>query len=186
MEDKNQEYLQKYEEQLTQNLLHAAAELKASGNQLYQTEDLENVWHNIAPQYMVDAVPNIAEYPTVAIAWAGYIGMGLAHLWDKNWEATMKLPDIYEALRTPRGFDEMDEYIIEDVMGYLISSDTAARFEALMRQLSSLALAQIRHEQIEPQSEMAFHVYARTVKVMFRIGASCELYRLGYKWQKME
>ena len=39
----------------------------------------------------------------------------------------------------------------------------------------------IRHEQIEPQSPIAFHVFARAIKVMYRIGAALELKRLGYK-----
>jgi hypothetical protein len=32
---------------------------------------------------------------------------------------------------------------------------------------------------------MAFHVYARVVKVMFRIGAAIELKRLGYKFEQV-
>ena len=181
----DKEYLQRYEDELTQKLLRQAHDLRCGAEQLYQTEDLEEMWHKIAPQYMVDAVPEIAQYPTVAIAWAGYIGMGLAHLWDKDWAEVFGREDVYASLRDPRGFDEMDEYIIEGVMGYLLDSKTAQGFENLMRSLSQTALAQIRHEEIEPQSEMAFHVFARTTKVMFRIGVSCELYRLGYKYEKM-
>lgn len=44
----------------------------------------------------------------------------------------------------------------------------------------------IRHEQIEPQSPMAFHVFARACCTMFRIGAAIELKRLGYKFEKIE
>jgi hypothetical protein len=32
---------------------------------------------------------------------------------------------------------------------------------------------------------MAFHAYARAIKVMFRIGASIELKRLGYKFEQV-
>lgn len=182
METEQIEYLQKYESELTQKLLRVAFDLRAGSEQLYETEDLNAIWNRIAPQYMVDAVPNIAQYPTVAIAWAGYIGMALAHLWDKDWPKVEAESDVYEMLRVPRGFDAMDEYIVEDIMGYRFESSIAKGFENLMRSLSQTALSQIRHEQIEPQSAMAFHVFARTVKVMFKIGASCELYRLGYKW----
>lgn len=182
--DRQLEYLHKYELELTQKLLSVARDLRCGSQQLYSTEDLDKVWNNIAPSYMVDAVPNIAEYPTVAIAWAGYIGMALAHLWDKDWAAVSSSPDVYEMLSAPRGFDAMDEHIVEDILGYKFDSPTASRFENLMRSLSETALAQIRHEQIEPQSEMAFHIFARTVRAMFNIGASCELYRLGYKWEK--
>ncbi len=186
MDDKQIEYLQKFEEEVTAALLRIAVDCRCASEHLYQTDDLEEVWKRIAPDYMVDAVPNIAEYPTVAIAWAGFIGMGLAHLWDKDWSRVSSSENPYTMLRDPRGFDEMDEYIIEDVMGYLLDSDTAKRLTDLMRQLSQAALARIRSEQIEPQTPLAFHVYARVVRAMFRIGASCELYRLGYKWTKVE
>ena len=125
----DKEYLQKYEEELTQKLLRQAHDLRCGAEQLYHTEDLEEMWHKIAPQYMVDAVPEIAQYPTVAIAWAGYIGMALAHLWDKDWDEVLRREDVYASLRDPRGFDEMDEYIIEGVMGYLLDSKTAQGFE---------------------------------------------------------
>ena len=36
-----------------------------------------------------------------------------------------------------------------------------------------------------PQSIRAFYIYARAVKVMYEIGASVELKRLGYKWQPL-
>lgn len=185
MDTEQIEYLRKYEAELIQKLLRVAESLRFGSGQLYETEDLNNVWNTIAPQYMVDAVPNITGYPTVAIAWAGYIGMGLAHLWDNDWTKVENTKDIYEMLKSPRGFDEMDEYIVEDIMGYLLESNTAHGFESLMRSLSQAALAQIRHEEIEPQSVLAFHVFAKTVKVMFKIGVSCELYRLGYKWTKI-
>lgn len=182
--DRQLEYLHKYELELTRKLLSVAYDLRCGGQQLYSSDDLDKVWTVIAPEYMVDAVPNVAEYPMVAIAWAGYIGMALAHLWDKDWTVVTSSPDVYKMLSVPRGFDAMDEYIVEEVLGYEFDSPAASRFENLMRSLSETALAQIRREQVEPQSEMAFHVFARTVRALFSVGASCELYRLGYKWEK--
>jgi hypothetical protein len=44
----------------------------------------------------------------------------------------------------------------------------------------------IRHEHIEHQTVKAFHIFARTVKVMFRTGAALQLKRLGYKFHKVE
>ena len=34
---------------------------------------------------LADAVPQIAEYPTVSVAWATYLGMAVAKLWDEDW-----------------------------------------------------------------------------------------------------
>jgi hypothetical protein len=33
---------------------------------------------------------------------------------------------------------------------------------------------------------MAYYTFARTVKVMYRIGAAIELRRLGYKYEKVD
>jgi hypothetical protein len=44
----------------------------------------------------------------------------------------------------------------------------------------------IRHEGIEPQSPRAYHVFARTVQVLYRIGASIELFLLGYKLERIQ
>jgi len=43
----------------------------------------------------------------------------------------------------------------------------------------------IRKEGIEPQSPDAFYVFARSVKVLFKIGVSVALKRLGYKYEKV-
>ena len=43
----------------------------------------------------------------------------------------------------------------------------------------------IRKENIEPQSPDAFYVFARSVKVLFKVGVSIALKRLGYKYQKV-
>lgn len=184
MEAEQTEYLHQYELTLSKQLMHIAEDMRFLGSQLFQTEDIDAAWNDMAPHYMVDAVPNIAEYPTVAIAWAGYIGMAVANMWDKDWETASKIENMYECLQKPRGFDAMDEYIVEEILGFSLDSPTAKGIENLMRALAQASLSQIRHENIEPQSPMAFHVFARTIRSMFRIGASCELYRLGYKWVK--
>lgn len=185
MEQEQIQYLAKYEEELMIKLLNLSVEKRVCSDKLFHTEDLDNMWKTIAPEFMVDAMKNIVDYPNVVIAWAGYIGMALAHLWDKDWNKVLNQPNVYEYLCVPRGFDEMDEYIVEDVLGYRFESETAKGFESFWRSVASIAISQIRHEEIEPQSPMAFHVFARTVKVVYRIGASVELYRLGYKWDKV-
>ena len=38
-------------------------------------------------------------------------------------------------------------------------------------------------EDTEAQSTKAFYIFARTAKVLFRIGAAMELHRLGYKFE---
>ena len=184
MEKETKDYLHSFELKLTDRLVAIAHDKRFGSEHLYQSEDIEAVWEQITPAYMSDAVPNVAQYPTVAVAWAGYIGMALARWWDKDWTMVTSSNDVYAKLASPRGFDEMDEYIVEQVLGYRLDTDTAQSIEDLMRSMSQAAVDAIRYEQVEPQSELAFHVFARAVRSIFRVGASCQLYRMGYKWVK--
>ena len=179
----NKVYLENFESRLMNELLKLCIQYKVLEGTLLSTEDIDARWHEIAPEYVADAVPNIADYPTVAIAWAGYVGIAVAHLWDEDWAAHCK--DEYKSLYGPAGFDDMDENIVQKILGFHLESQEAKSIEQMMRRLGETALTLIRRENIEPQSPMAFHAFARAIKVMFRIGAAIELKRLGYKFEQV-
>ena len=84
-----------------------------------------------------------------------------------------------------RGFDCMDEYVTECLLGCKSGSEEAVKIEDAVRRAAHTALSMIRKEQIEPQSVMAFHVFARTTKVFYRLGVSIALRRLGYHYVKV-
>ena len=179
----NKVYLENFESRITDELLRLCKQYGVLDGTLLATDDIDAKWSEVAPEYVADAVPNIADYPTVAIAWAGYLGMGVAHQWDSDWATHSK--DDYKSYYGPAGFDDMDEYIVQTIIGFHLESMEAKNIEQNMRRLAETALTLIRRENIEPQSPMAFHVYARVVKVMFRIGAAIELKRLGYKFEQV-
>lgn len=179
----NKVYLENFESRITDELLRLCKQYGVLDGTLLATDDIDARWSELAPEYMADAVPNIADYPTVAIAWAGYMGMAVAHQWDNDWTAHSK--DEYKSYYGDLGFDDMDEHIVRDIIGFHLESKEAKNIEEMMRRLGETALTLIRRERIEPQSPMAFHVYARVVKVMFKIGAAVELKRLGYKFEQV-
>lgn len=179
----NKVYLENFESRLMNELLKLCTQYKVLEGTLLSTEDIDARWHEIAPEYVADAVPNIADYPTVSIAWAGYVGIAVAHLWDEDWAAHCK--DEYKSLYGPAGFDDMDENVVQKILGFHLESQEAKSIEQMMRRLGETALTLIRRENIEPQSPMAFHAFARAIKVMFRIGAAIELKRLGYKFEQV-
>ena len=185
MDDKLTEYLDRYEESLTGWLTELCTEMRFMNGQLFWTDDIEAIWTRCAAEYMADAVPNVAQYPSAALAWAAYFGMAVARLWDRRWEEVQQWDDPYAKIRDARGWDEMDEYVTEEILGYLPESRTAQDIENLMVQLARTAETAIRREEIEPQSETAFHIFARTVRTLYRIGAGVELYMLGYKYVKV-
>lgn len=153
--------------------------------QMLTVEELNEKWHAAAPSYMADAVPEVAKYPLVAIAWAMYEGMGAAVLWDKEWSRYENVEDIHKMFTEPRGFDCMDEYITEVLLCHPLESEEATKVENMIRTMAETAQMLIRKEGIEAQSVMAFHLFARTTKVMFELGVSVSLKRMGYKYVKV-
>lgn len=178
-------YFDKYEEKLTEVLMRLCTDLGVMNGQLLAAEELEEKWKEIVPEYMVDAVPQIKDYPTVSVAWAGYLGIGLAVLWDRDWVKYKDDSDLYKFFVQPRGFDCMDEFILEELLGVKLESKEFLEVEGVMRSCAKTAVDMIRKEGIEPQSPDAFYVFARSVKVLFKIGVSVALKRLGYKYEKV-
>ena len=176
------ELLDRFETQLVDELLRLTTSRMLLDGTLLSSEDIDYRWHELAPEYMVDATREIAQYPTVAVAWAAYLGMAIANGWDKDWATSQKAP--YKSFYGADGFDDMDEHIVRDIIGLNLESDAAQWIEKTIRVCAQTAISRIRHEGIEPQSPMAFHIFARATKTMFRIGAAIELKRLGYKFEK--
>lgn len=161
------------------------------GGEFYIVDELAAKWKESAPQYMADAIPEIKDYPTVAIAWACYFGIGSASLWDLAWEQTKDIPDLYLYMRSKRGFDNMDEYVMEELSGLKEDSqdpEERKKVKALtstIQDCAQMALTLIRKEGIEPQSKEAFYLFRNVTEVFFFLGVSLELYRLGYKYEKV-
>lgn len=176
-------FLNRFEEKIQAELLRICTSHGLLGGVLLATDDVTDHWDVLAPEYVADAVGQIADYPTVSVAWAGYLGLAIAHGWDKNWQACSHAP--YTSYYGSQGFDDMDEHIVQHVLGLSLESKEASQLEAVIRSCAQTAVTLIRREQIEPQSPMAFHVFARAVKVMYRIGAALELKRLGYKFEEV-
>ena len=180
----DKEYLDSFEDKLQEELLRLCTSYNMLDGKLLATDDIDNQWNVLVPEYMADAVGQINEYPTVSVAWAAYLGLAIAYGWDTDWNFISN--GAFQSLYGVQGFDDMDEHIVRDLLGIPLDSEEAQNLEAMIRRSAQTAVALIRAEQIEPQSPMAFYVFARAVKVLFRIGAAIELKRLGYKFEKVE
>jgi hypothetical protein len=75
MEEK--EYLDKYEQSLTMELLKVCTQQGRLAGQLLPSPDLDEKWEQVAQPYMGDAIKEIAKYPTVALGWMMYVGMAV-------------------------------------------------------------------------------------------------------------
>lgn len=186
------EYLQHYEERLQQGLVQMLqSQSRLASGPLPQTPDIAALWPALAPSYCADAVREIAQYPLVALGWAMYLGLAIAKYWDEDWATYSHHPNLYEHLRDVRGFDYLDEVVRGDLYGLKDQTDPKTGRNAwtdcedLVRSCSQMAHDMIRHEQIEPSTPMAFHVYARSIKVLYLVGAAIGLRWLGYKMETM-
>lgn len=178
------EYLDSFEEKLQLEILRLCTNYKFLGGSLLATDDIDNYWEVLAPEYIADAVEQIRDYPTVSVAWAAYLGLGVAYSWDKDWKSCMQTA--YQSYYGEKGFDDMDEHIVHNLLGLQLDGKEAKQLESVIRRCAQHTVDAIRHEQIEPQSPRAFHVFARACRVMFLTGAAIELKRLGYKFEKVQ
>ena len=181
--EKEIQYYEAYEEKLQQEILKMCKSLGMLDNELLSSEDIDQKWKEWAPEYIAEALPEVNSYPEFAIACAGYAGMAVAQWWDEDWGRHHGAE--YESLHGTRGFDDMDEHIVQNILKLDLNSSEAKQLMNILLCCAQKAVTFIRHEQIEAQTVKAFHIFARTVKVLFRTGAAIQLRRLGYKFHKV-
>lgn len=141
--------------------------------------DIEEKWSGVATAYIPDGVREFNGYPLVSLGWVMYVGMAVAHLWDKDWERFAEREDLYAMLRDKRGYDCMDEYIREEILH--LSAAEYKEAEQLCGTCAQTVYNMIMHEHIEPSTPMAFQAYVKCIHVLYTMGAAVELLRLGYK-----
>lgn len=172
-----EQFLDGFEKTLEAGLVkvcQGAGVLKAD---IVSNPDFDEVWDAYIKDYIADAVDNFNEYPEAAIAWAAFLGMGVANNWDADWAAHSK--DAYTSYYGPHGWDDLDEHVLYEMLH--LKKDYAAKLSDTMDSCALATLGLIRHEAIETQTANGFFVLSRVYSVMFRLGVSIELERLGYK-----
>lgn len=182
--EENAKYYETYEENLLREMLRMCTSLGMLDGDLLRSDDIDQKWKEWAPEYIAEALPEVNQYPEFAIACAGYAGMAAAQWWDEDWGRHHGAK--YETLHGPRGFDDMDEFIVQKILGLALDSADAKQIMNILLCCAQKATTFIQHEHIESQTVKAFHIFARTVQVMYRIGAALQLKRLGYKFHKVD
>jgi hypothetical protein len=182
--EENTQYYDTYESNLLQEMLRTCSSLGMLDRELLSSEDIDQKWKEWAPEYIAEALPEVNSYPEFAIACAGYAGMAVAKWWDEDWGRHHGAK--YKSMHGSRGFDDMDEHIVKNILGLSLDSVEAKQIMNIMLCCAQKAITFIQHEHIEHQTVKAFHIFARTVKVMYKIGAAIQLRRLGYKLHKVD
>ena len=177
------EYLDVFQDTLEQGLIKICRSCNVISDdslldgKLFLSPDIEERWASMMKEYVADAVENFNDYPDAAIGFASFLGMAVAFQWDTDWESHCSDP--YQDYYGSRGFDDMDDHILLEVLG--LEAPDASYIGTLMLSCTSAVQALIRRENIEIQTELGFYVLARAYTTMFRVGAAVELAKLGYK-----
>ena len=163
-----------------------AAMLAAKGlidMHLPDAPDIEGRWEGICMAYLPDGVREFQQYPTVSLGWMMFIGMAVAKWWDEDWEMYSRFNDFYAILKKGRGYDAMDDYILENILK--LPSAQAGAVSDVARAVAAHVHGMLMHEGFEPGTPEAFNAYVRCLHQLYYYGAAMELRRLGYHMTRM-
>lgn len=140
--------------------------------------DVEDKWSVIARAYLPDGIREFQNYPIVSLGWMMFIGMAMAYYWDTDWEAYAEKDDLYETIRDMKGYDNLDETVSEDILGY--KDEKAAQIVDHVAECASRVYTMLTHSHIEPGTEIAFGCYVEALHQLYLAGMAIELNALGY------
>lgn len=176
--------LQGFEQRLEADLLGKGASrgLWPEGRML-SSPDIEDRYDVLAPGYYADAIGEFNAYPEVVLAWAAFMGIAAAFLWDKDLEAFSLAG--YSYYRGEKGFDYMDEHILHEIIGLGVDGEEASSLIEDVRYLAGHSYSFLLHDGIEPGTKAAYRAVLSAIHVMYRLGAALMLSRLGYRMEGM-
>ena len=172
------ELVKKFEEKVREDLTGFLQKKEALDEHVPECPDVEERWGEIARAYLPDGAREFKDYPTTSLGWMMLIGMAMAFYWDKDWEKYSVQKNIYEELRDKRGYDNMDEAVVEDLLGY--AGEAAEKVTELVAQCAARVYSLLSHEQVEPGTEAALGCYIAALHQLYLAGMAMELNALGY------
>lgn len=168
-----------FEDILEKGLLKVCGNSGLLPGEILSSEDIEDKWLAYREEYMADAVGNFNLYPLAALAWAAFLGMGVAEAWDRDWKRLSKAE--YRDYYGSKGWDNMDEHVLADLYHLNLCKDAAKKISGTFMSCAEAAIGLIRHLGIEAQTKDGLDAIGHACNVMFRIGETVGLKRLGYK-----
>ena len=170
-----------YGDKLKQILLQYLRQENVVGERFPICPDVEERWQDMLHAYLPDGVREFNEYPMVSLGWVMFLGMALAKFWDEDWETYGSLNplSLYEGIRDKRGFDEMDEYILEDVLK--LDEEGGKKMTEVVAECACITNTILRKEDVEPGTKEALEAYMESLHQMYLMGMAVQLNAMGYK-----
>lgn len=179
MEENKEKIVENFEAKVREDLVGFLRRKGAIDAIVPVCPDVEGKWGAIARAYLPDGAREFAQYPVVSLGWMMFVGMAVAFFWDTDWEHYGPKEDIYESLRDMRGYDNLDEAVVEDVLR--LKGEEAERLTSLVAETSSRVYNMLRHEQVEPGTQTAFGGYIAALHQLYIAGMAMQLKTLGYR-----
>ncbi len=174
----NKEMVAAFEEKVRRDLTEFLQHKEALDEHIPECPDVEEKWSLVARAYMPDGAREFQNYPVVSLGWMMLIGMAMAFYWDTDWEKNAARTDFYEKLRDMRGYDNMDEAVVQDLLGY--RDEAAEKVTELVAECASRVYSLLSHEHVEPGTEAALGCYIAALHQLYLAGMTMELNALGY------
>ena len=145
--------------------------------------DVEAKWPAIAEAYLPDCAREFANYPVASLGWMMFVAMAVTKYWDEDWEKYDKIEDLYLHLRDKRGYDNLDEYILDEVLD--LHGDAAEQLQTLVGDCAERVKRALYHQDIEPGTADAFKAYVACLQCMYQAGIAVQLKSLGYHMTRL-
>ena len=145
---------------------------------LPECPDVEDKWPAIAEAYLPDGIREFADYPVASLGWMMFIAMAITKFWDEDWERYGQVEDLYLMLRDKRGYDHLDEYILDEVLD--LHGDAAEALQTLVGDCAERVKRALFARDIEPGTVEAFKAYVVCLQTMYQMGMAIQLKAMGY------
>lgn len=172
-----------FEKQVMEDLHQYLVSEKRVDEKLPECPDVEGLWPSVEKGYLPDAVREFDEYPIVSLGWIMFVGMAFAKYWDVDWEkyANETGEKLYADLRDAKGFDNLDDYVLYDVLG--LDQEEGEKVSGIVGGCASRTLSAIHRSGIEGGTEKAVEAYRGALHALYIMGMAMELNALGYHMQ---
>ena len=167
------------EEQIRNDLTAYLLSVNEIDEKMPECPDVEGKWKQMAEAYFPDGAREFSGYPLVSLGWMMFLGMAMAQLWDMDWEKYSAVDDLYAKIRDVRGFDAMDDYILEDILQ--LDEKEREHTSKLVGECAARMLDRLNHAGIEPGTVDALRAYSACLHQLYLHGMAVQLKRLGYR-----
>lgn len=142
--------------------------------------DLEELWPVIIDEYLPDGVKEYNSYPLVSLGWIMFVGMALAKFWDEDWGKYGKDGGmgLYPSLRDAEGFDNMDDYILQRILG--LEDEEAEKVSKIAGECAARVYRTLQKSAIEPGTRDAVMAYIGALHQLYLSGIYMQLRAMGY------